>query len=139
MSGNLGSGANSLGLLKWLLSGLVALEPARFDLINFLVRKTGHALAYGLMYVLWFRAFRGQAEYGPWRACLWSLGLCLFFASADEGRQSFFSSRGPSLYDVILDMSGAGLAALMSGTAWTPGPKPAVISGPAGGQPVGPE
>jgi len=135
LSGDLGSGTNTLGLLKW----LVALEPAQLNLINLYVRKTGHFLAYGLMYLLWFRAFRGHAIYGPRRACLWSLGFCLFFASMDETRQWFYSSRGASVYDVILDMSGTGLAALISGAVWIPGSKPAVTSGAAGGQTIGPE
>jgi VanZ family protein len=139
MSGDLGAGTNSLGILKWLLSWLVALEPAQLNLINLYVRKTGHVLAYGLMYFLWFRAFRGHADYGPWRACLWSLGFCLFYASMDEGRQWFYPSRGASIGDVILDMSGAGLAALIIGAVWTPGSKPAVISGTAGGQTIGSE
>jgi VanZ family protein len=86
------------------------------------MRKTGHFLSYGLMYVLWFRAFRAQADYGPWRACLWSLGLCLFYASMDEGRQWFYASRGASISDVFLDMSGAGLAALIAAAVWTPAP-----------------
>ena len=91
------------------------------------------------MYFLWFRAFRGHADYGPWRACLWSLGFCLFFASMDEGRQWFYASRGASVDDVILDMSGASLAALITGAVWTPGSKSAAISGIAGGQTIGPE
>ena len=138
LSGDLGSGKNSLGILKWLLSWLVALEPAQLEPDQSLVRKTGHVLAYGLMYFLWFRAFRGHADYGPWRACLWSLGVCLFYASMDEGRQWFDSSRSASIYDVILDMSGAGLAALITGAVWTPGSKPVVISGNTGGQTIGP-
>jgi VanZ family protein len=129
MSGDLGAGKNTLGILKWLLSGLVALEPAQLKVINFYVRKTGHFLAYGLMYFLWFRAFRGSGDYGPWRACLWSLGCCLGFALMDEGHQRFALSRGASVYDVILDMSGAGLAALITGAAWTPAPKPQPNSG----------
>ena len=133
MSGDLGSGKNTLGILKWLLSWFVALEPAQLAMINFYVRKTGHFLAYGLMYFLWFRAFRGSADYGPWRACLWALGFSLLFASADEGRQWFYASRGASICDVLLDMSGAGLAALISGAVWTPGSKTAAISGIGGG------
>jgi VanZ family protein len=139
MSGDLGSGKNTLGLLKWLLSRLVDLEPAQLNLINFYVRKTGHAVAYGLMYLLWFRAFRGYADYGARLACLWSLGFCLFYASMDETHQWFHSSRGASVYDVILDMSGTGLAALISGAVWMPGSKPAVTSGTAGGHAIGPE
>jgi VanZ family protein len=91
------------------------------------------------MYVLWFRAFRAQAHYGPWRTCLWSLGFCLFFASMDEGRQWFYPSRGASIRDVILDMSGASLTALIVGAVWPPGSKTAAISGIAGGQTIGPE
>jgi VanZ family protein len=139
LSGDLGSAKNSLGILKWLCSWFVDLERSQIDLINFFLRKTGHVLAYGLMYFLWFRAFRAQAHYGPWSACLWSLGFCLFYASMDEGRQWFYDSRGASVGDVILDMSGAGLAALITGAVWTPVCKSAAISGLAGGQSIGPE
>ena len=139
LSGDVGSDTNTRHLLQWLLSGLVALKPAQIDLINFCLRKTGHVLAYGCMYFLWFRAFREHADYGPWRSCLWSLGFCLFYSSTDEGRQWFYASRGASVYDVILDMSGAGLAALITGAVWTPGSQTAAISGIAGKQTIGPE
>jgi VanZ family protein len=139
LSGDLGSGKNSLGLLKWLFSWLVDLEPAQLKLINFYVRKTGHVLAYGLMYLLWFRAFRAQTHYGPWRAGLWSLGLCLLYASMDEGRQWFYATREASMRDIMLDMSGASLAALIAGAVWTPGSKTAAISALAKGETIGPE
>ena len=139
LSGDLGSGKNTLGLLKWLFSWFVDLEPAQFKMINAYGRKTGHVLAYGLMYFLWFRAFRAHANYGVWRACFWSLGLCLFFASMDEGRQWFFTSRGPSIRDILLDLSGASLAALITAAMWTPGSKATAISALAEGQTIGPE
>jgi VanZ family protein len=123
LSGDVGSDTHTRSLLQRLLAGLVTLDPAQIDLINFCLRKTGHALAYGFMYFLWFRALRGHADWGPWRARLWSLGFCLLYASADEGVQWFHASRGASVYDVLLDMSGAGLAALITAAAWTPGPK----------------
>ena len=139
LSGDLGSDKNTLGILKWLFSWFVDLEPAQLDMINSYGRKTGHVLAYGWMYFLWFRAFRGHASYGSWRACLWSLGFCLLFSSLDEGHQWFYESRGASIRDVILDMSGAGLTAVIAGAVWTPGSKTAAISGIAGGQTFGPE
>ena len=139
MSGDLGSGKNTLGILKWLLSWFVDLEPAQLKIVNFYARKTGHVLAYALMYLLWFRAFRTQTHYGPWHACLWSLGFCLFYASMDEGRQWFYASRGASIGDVVLDISGASLSALIAGAVWTPGPKNAAISGIAEEQTMGPE
>jgi VanZ family protein len=134
LSGDLGSGNNTLDILEWLFSWFVDLEPAQFNIINSYGRKTGHVLAYGCMYFLWFRAFRGQAHYRPWRACLWSLGFCLLFSSIDEGRQWFYPTRGASIGDVFLDMSGASLAALIVGAVWTPGSKTAAISGVAEGQ-----
>ena len=139
LSGDLGSGDNTLSILKWLFSWFVDLELSQLNMINSYGRKTGHVLAYGCMYFLWFRAFRAQANYGPWCACLWSLGVCLFYASMDEGRQWFYDSRGASIYDVILDMSGASLTALIAGAVWTPGSKSAAISGIAEAQTVGPE
>jgi VanZ family protein len=139
MAGDWGADKNTYGLLRFLLSWFWDLKPARLDLIHFYVRKTGHFMAYALMYLLWFRAFRGQAHYGPWRACLWSLGFCLIFSSMDEGRQWFYPSRGASIGDVILDMSGAGVAALIAAAVWPPGTKTAAISGIAEGQNLGPE
>jgi VanZ family protein len=139
LSGDLGSGKNSLGILKWLFSWFMDLGPAQLELINGYVRKTGHVLAYGLMYGLWFRAFRTQAHYGPWRTCLWSLGFCLLFSSMDEGRQWFYASRGASIWDVMLDMSGASLTALIAAVVWAPDSKTTPISGIAGGQTIRPQ
>jgi VanZ family protein len=51
-------------------------------------------------------------------AVLYSLGFCLILAIMDEGRQSFYPSRGSSLWDVSLDMGGAGLAALFTLGVW---------------------
>jgi VanZ family protein len=139
MSGDVGSATNTRHLLQWLLSWFVALKPAQLNMINFYLRKTGHVVSYGLMYFLWFRAFRGHADYGPGRACLWSLGFCLVFSSMDEGRQWFFPSRGASLRDVILDMFGAGLAALVTAAVWTPRSPTLPIPRIAEGQRPGPE
>jgi VanZ family protein len=139
MSGEWGSAKQSLALIKWLCSWFADLELAQLRVINFYVRKTGHVLAYGSMYFLWFRAFRAQAHYGPWRACLWSLGFCLFYASMDEGHQWFYATRGASIRDVMLDMAGAGLSALIAAAVWRPGSNTAAISGVAEGQTIGPE
>jgi VanZ family protein len=139
MSGNVGSGRNTYFLLQWLLSWLVVPKPDQLNMINYYMRKSGHVLSYGLMYFLWFRAFRGQADYRPWRACLWSLGLCLCVSSMDEGRQSFYPSRGSSPWDVLLDMSAASLAALISAAVWRPRPPAVSLPRIAEGKNPGPE
>ena len=120
MSGDLGSASRTRHLLQWLLSGWVSVTPAQLKIINHYLRKTGHLLAYGSMYFLWFRAFRGHGGYGPWGAFIQSLALCLAVAGLDEGRQWFYSSRGGSLQDVGVDMAGATLGALISTMVWRP-------------------
>ena len=120
MAGNLGSADNTWQLVKWLLSWFGTPTWIQVTTANIYLRKTGHVLAYGCMYFLWFRAFRKQAGYRAWPACFWSLGFCLLFASMDEGRQWFYESRGASIGDVMLDMSGASLAALITAAVWRP-------------------
>ncbi len=139
LSGDLGSQANTRRLLQWLLSWMVVLEPAQLNTVNSDLRKTGHFLAYGFMGFLWFRAFLGQAHYRPWRAVIWSLGICLAFSSLDEGHQWFCSSRSGSLGDVLLDMSGVSLAVVLASAFWTPGTGAAAASSRAGRQTIGPE
>jgi len=139
MSGDLGSGNNTLGLIKWFLSWFVVPSPAQLKIINHYIRKTGHVLAYGGMYFFWFRALRKHLDYGLRRAFIWSLGFCLLFSSLDEGRQWFYSSRGSSVWDIVLDMSGSGLSALITAAVWRPRsgvrPQPEI----SGGQTSGPQ
>jgi VanZ family protein len=139
MLGNLGSGRNTFFLLQWLFSCFVVPNPAQLKMINFYMRKSGHAMAYGLMYFLWFRAFSGHAGYRPWRACLWPLGLSLCFSLMDEGRQSLYSSRGSSPWDVLLDRSAAGLAGLIIAVVWRPRPQAKSLPRMAAGENPGPE
>ncbi len=76
------------------------------------LRKAGHVMAYAGLYFLWFRVFRGQLFPRLRPAILWSLGLCLLTALADEGHQALVPSRDGSLLDVALDFGAAALAAL---------------------------
>jgi VanZ family protein len=139
LSGDLGSGKNTLGILQWVLSGFVALEPAQMKLINFYVRKIGHILAYGILYFLWFRAFRAHMGLSQGRACLSSLGLCLSVSMTDEGHQCFTASRWGCITDVLLDLSGSGLTALLTLAFWTPHAKAVQVSEVTGMQTPPPE
>jgi VanZ family protein len=138
MSGDVASTQNTFGLLKWFLSWFVALKPAQIKMVNFYLRKIGHATAYGLMYFLWFRAFRGHLGAGPGRSLFYALGLCLLVSITDEGHQTFTRFRGGSGYDVLLDLSGASLAALITFALWAPRPKAAALSVADGRQTAGP-
>ncbi|MEJ2671872.1 MAG: VanZ family protein [Deltaproteobacteria bacterium] len=128
MSGDVASAKNTFGLIKWLLSWFAALHPAQIGKINFYLRKIGHATAYGLMYFLWFRALRAHLDLGRGWAFLCSLGLCLMVSVIDEGHQSFTRFRGGSSYDVLLDLGGAMLTALITFALWRPPPKGAALT-----------
>jgi len=111
-SGDLGSAAHTRELAEWLLSWLPFLGPARLMEGHGYLRKAVHVTAYGSLYLLWFRAWRGHISSRPGAAMLWPLILCLATALADEGHQALVPSRGGSLWDVALDFSAASLVAL---------------------------
>jgi len=123
-SGDWGSSRHTLGLLRWLLSWIPSLSPAQINMIHYYCRKSGHVLAYGILYFLWFRAFQGNLYYRVKKAALWSLGLSLLVALVDEGHQAMIGSRAGSLQDVGLDFSAVLLTALLTAIFWRPRPRP---------------
>jgi VanZ family protein len=129
------SGAHTGHMLSALLGMLsIHLPLEQLDLLNAVLRKSGHVLGYGFLSFLFFRACRGTrralAGYYDWRTSrvsslprqqafrfLWRLRWALLAlagtaltAIADEMHQKFIPSRGGSWWDVLLD-SCAGLAA----------------------------
>lgn len=107
LSGDLGAGHQTFGLLSWILSAWFPLSAEALELVHAVLRKAGHFLAYGVLAVLWFRAL---SFYRPERLkgnVLLALGLSLLVALTDEGHQFLVASRSGSLTDVLLDMAGA--------------------------------
>jgi len=82
------------------------LSPETFDLLNAAVRKAGHFLGYALLGLLDARALRGAAPVDRRRG-LAAWGAATFWAAVDEYHQSYFPSRGASVWDVCLDAAGA--------------------------------
>lgn len=77
-----------------------------FDVLDFLVKKGGHMLGYGLLALAFLRWFPGRY----WLA----IGLAALYGCSDEFHQSFVPGRGASIWDVLLfDAPGAGLALLI--------------------------
>jgi VanZ family protein len=80
------------------------------------VRKCAHLTEYAVLALLLWRALRKPPEpnASDWR---WShaglaLTLAALYAASDEIHQSFVPSRQASVWDVLLDTSGAALALL---------------------------
>ncbi|WP_052200985.1 VanZ family protein [Terriglobus sp. TAA 43] len=88
--------------------GLVAL-------VNHLLRKSGHFTGYGLLGIFfargWYSVLRRRVV-ASWstlrmRAAMFGILSTAVIASADEIHQIFLPTRGASIWDVLLDTSGA--------------------------------
>jgi VanZ family protein len=89
-----------------------------WDLIHFLIRKTGHFMGYGMFSLICFRAFwielRGVASRISHRLGAHGLAILVTFlvASADEFHQSLLPNRYGGFSDVLLDCCGAAMMGL---------------------------
>lgn len=120
------SSENTGHFLFPLLHFLFRIDYASFEPYHFFLRKTGHVFGYGLLSILFFRAWRETlpvASGARWNlrwANIAVLGTALV-ASLDEWHQSYLPTRTGSVHDVILDTC-AGLAAQLAVFLWLPRP-----------------
>jgi VanZ family protein len=84
-------------ILRW---AFPSASLATISLMHNLIRKAAHFTNYAILFWL---LIRGPLEKRPYTA----LACCVMYAFLDEGHQIFAVGRGPSLYDVALDSSGA--------------------------------
>jgi len=84
-------------ILRFLMPGA---STAAISLGHDLVRKAAHFVNYAILFWL---LVSGPLRERPYFA----FGLCVIYALTDEGHQLFVPNRGPSLYDVALDSTGA--------------------------------
>lgn len=101
-----------VGILHTLFPG--AAEGTLFALHDFL-RKCAHVSEYFVFGVLLFRAFRTPGRGWQWRWALLAILSAALYASSDEIHQILVPSRGASIWDALLDTSGASVAQL---AAW---------------------
>lgn len=87
----------------WSLFGRGAPDAALAEAIHVLVRKIGHVVEFGVLYLLSWRAFRSG-----WGA---PLALTVVYAALDEWHQTFIPNRVGNPVDVLVDTLGALLAA----------------------------
>ncbi len=72
--------------------------------VDFVVRKAGHMIVFGVLAVLIWRALESSTV---GRAMMWSWLLTVAYAATDEFHQSFTAGRHPSPVDVGIDSLGA--------------------------------
>jgi VanZ family protein len=104
--------------LWMLLSGPVSDQA--WLVIHHHIRKTGHAIGYGLLSGLFFRAWFVTIKlFSERRVRVWqmsgllALACTLAVGSSDEFHQKFVPSRSSSPLDVAVDMAGAITVQLM--------------------------
>ena len=101
-------------LLRWLFPGLA--EPT-IDFVVFSVRKAAHLGEYAVLAGLCWRALRRPVRLAPrswsWRTAGLALLISALWAASDELHQSFTATRTASVWDVLLDTTGAGLGLLL--------------------------
>ena len=86
-----------MGLIFWLSSQATLPSPPD-DLLDFLLKKLGHVVAYGALALCYLRGVRGAG-----RPYVWAFLLSLAYAASDEVHQSMVPPRGASAADVALD------------------------------------
>ena len=103
-------GANhTSGPLRWLWQSLFGPVPdARWGVIHYYIRKSGHFIGYGLIGAAWLRAWwmtLPRSRFLP-DAALALLGSAIM-ASCDEWHHADLPNRVGSPWDVMLDCCGA--------------------------------
>jgi VanZ family protein len=78
--------------------------------LHFTVRKIGHMTEYGVLALLWYRAFVRPAALTPARAALAALAIAVAWAGCDEAFQLMMPLRSARLFDVVVDGVGAAVA-----------------------------
>ena len=116
------SANNTSRILYPLLHYLFRLDWDQFESVHYFIRKGGHVFGYGLLSILFFRAWRetlpalGNPKWTFRWANIAVLGTALV-ASLDEWHQSFIPSRTGSPWDVLLDTC-AGIGAQILVFVW---------------------
>src|SRR4030095_7222895 len=78
------------------------------ELFNHIIRKCAHVFEYSVLGVLLFRAFRGDSQVRwHFRWALYAFFSAATWALLDEFHQTLTRSRDGSIWDVLLDSSGA--------------------------------
>lgn len=109
------SGGNTGSLLYTIFHALVpSLTVEQFQPIHHFIRKAGHFTEYAVFALLLFRAFRaGSIMRWNWRWAAYALAIVVVYALLDELHQTFTRTRGGSIYDSLLDISGGTTALLL--------------------------
>ena len=86
-------------------------EMPNFGLLDFIVKKGGHALGYGLLALAYLRGLNwGGHDNSKFVQTMWTAwALAVIYSATDEFHQSFVPGRHAVVTDVMIDAAGAAL------------------------------
>ncbi len=93
--------------MRWLFPDV---SPATLALIHFVVRKTTHAVEYGLLALLALLALHRSFRLSLRGSAVLALAIVTAVGIADEANQARLATRTGSPWDVTLDLAGGVLA-----------------------------
>ena len=95
-------------------SSIPSMEMPRFGLMDFLIKKGGHALGYGLLALTYLRGLKGERREVVPRRLFVAWLLATLYSATDEFHQSFVPGRHPAVTDVMIDSIGAALGLILA-------------------------
>lgn len=107
-STDLFSGSNTAGIFIPLIESFFpGISPGAVAQTHFVIRKLGHFGAYFILALLVMRALREENNRpAERRHMIFAAMFVALYAIGDEFHQSFVPSRGASVVDVLIDISG---------------------------------
>ena len=96
-------------------SSIPSKEMPNFGIIDFLVKKGGHALGYGILALAYLRGLKGERNEIISRQFFIAWVLATLYSATDEFHQSFVPGRHPAITDVMIDSLGAAVALILMG------------------------
>jgi VanZ family protein len=122
-STNLGAPRNTSRIigpfLRWLVPNIA---DSTVEAVQFNIRKAGHVTEYAILSLLLWRARRkktsDKSASWNWSDARFAILISAIYAATDEFHQHFVATRQGSIWDVLLDTSGAALGIF---TLWKTG------------------
>lgn len=95
-------------------SSIPSKEMLNFGLLDYIVKKGGHAIGYGLLGLSYLRGLKGENNRVETRWYYIAWALAVLYSATDEFHQSFVPGRHPAVTDVMIDAFGAALALFLA-------------------------
>lgn len=92
-------------VMIYILSSRPTSVVSEIDWRDFFFKKTLHLIEFGILFVLFYRAFKKTTKLS--QVVIWAFLLTAFYAISDEYHQTFVPGRTGNLRDVFIDSGGA--------------------------------